>query len=323
VTDLAFRRRPPYYYSVGIPATFPELKTRPSMQNRNPYAAPQTNVGRADPVEEYGEIKVFSPHGRLGRVRFIGYSAGFGVLFVLLVGAAVAATASNPNTALLVGGAGYVALLAIQILLAIQRSHDMNTTGWLSLIIFVPIAALLFWFVPGTKGQNDYGLQPPPNTLGTILLALILPLVALLGILAAIAIPAYQDYTIRAQVSEGLSLAAGPKAAVADAFARTGSAPADRTDAGLPADATDTAGQYVASVDVADGTILVAYGANANSTIAGGVLAIQPYLLGGEVVWRCGHAAVPAGAVALNDRALSSDEATSLRPPYLPSACRP
>lgn len=294
------------------------------MQNRNPYAAPQTNVGRPDdPVEEYGEIRVLSPHGRIGRIRFIGFSAGFSVLVLLLAGVAVGLTSANPNTAVLVVVAAYVALLAIQLLLAIQRSHDMNATGWLSLIVFVPIAALVFWFVPGTKGQNDYGLQPPPNTIGTILLALILPLVAILGILAAIAVPAYQDYTIRAQVSEGLNLASGLKDAVADAFTRTGSAPADRVGADLTADARDTAGQYVASVDVANGTILVTYGGDANSTIANGVLAIQPYVLGRDVVWRCGHGAVPAGAVAMDDRALSSTEATSLEPRNLPSACRP
>ena len=67
-----------------------------------------------------------------------------------------------------------------------------------------------------------------------ILLACIVPFVVIVGILAAIAIPAYQDYTIRAQVSEGLNLAAGPKAAVAEAYSRsTRAAPVDRSEAGL------------------------------------------------------------------------------------------
>ena len=71
--------------------------------------------------------------------------------------------------------------------------------------------------------------------------------VAIIGILAAIAIPAYQDYTIRAQVSEGLNLAAAAKAAVAESFLNTGVPPADRTTAGMSANAVDTQGKYVAS----------------------------------------------------------------------------
>ena len=103
-------------------------------------------------------------------------------------------------------GAGYIVLIVVQFLLTIQRAHDMNTTGWLSLICVD--SARRAWCsgsCPGTNGENDYGKQPPPNTVGVILLACIVPFVIVGGgILAAIAIPAYQDYTIRAQVSEGL-----------------------------------------------------------------------------------------------------------------------
>lgn len=294
------------------------------MQNRNPYAAPRTNVTRGDGPEEYGEVKIFSVSGRLGRVRYLGYSFGLSFLLLALIGIAVALTGNDPNTALLVGGAGYIAIIALQIMLTIQRAHDFNTTGWLSLIVFVPLAAFVFWFVPGTKGENNYGLQPPPNTVGVILLACILPLLFVVGMLAAIAIPAYQDYTIRAQVSEGLNIAAATKVAVADTYGRTGSVPRDRVEAGLPEDARDSAGAYVTSVDIASGTILVTYGDNANSMIAGGVLALQPYVLADKSVeWRCAAGRVPAGAVPMDDRALDSAEATTLDYRYLPSACRP
>ena len=76
--------------------------------------------------------------------------------------------------------------------------------------------------------------------------------VAIIGILAAIAIPAYQDYTIRGQVSEGLVLAASGKAAVSEYFAQTGKAPANRIEAGLGSTnvATETQGNYVSQVDI-------------------------------------------------------------------------
>ena len=74
--------------------------------------------------------------------------------------------------------------------------------------------------------------------------------VAIIGILAAIAIPAYQDYTIRAQVSEGLNLSGGAKAAVTEYFQDRGAMPADNTEAGLAASG-DIQGKYVSDVDVA------------------------------------------------------------------------
>src|SRR5215470_17245280 len=89
--------------------------------------------------------------------------------------------------------------------------------------------------------------------------------VAIIGILAAIAIPAYQDYTVRAQVSEGLNLAAAAKAAVAESYLNTGVAPLNRTKAGMSANANDTQGKYVGSVEITNGSILVSYGNEANA----------------------------------------------------------
>ena len=294
------------------------------MEARNPYAAPHTNVTPAERAEDYGEIKIFSASGRIGRIRYIGYSFGLTMLIWIVIGIAAGIGALvDPALLIGVGAIGYIALIVVQFLLSIQRSHDMNVTGWLSLIWLVPLGVLVFWFAPGSRGSNDYGRPPPPNGAGVIILTCLMP-IFIIGILAAISIPAYQDYTIRAQVSEGLSMTAPVKAAVADAFARVGAAPADRTDAGLSDAATDTGGKYVESVDVRRGTILVTYGSNANSVIAGTVLALQPYVMDDEtVVWRCGAAAPPVGAVAMDGSARSSDAATAIEPRYLPSACRP
>src|SRR3954462_7231829 len=90
--------------------------------------------------------------------------------------------------------------------------------------------------------------------------------VAIIGILAAIAIPAYQDYTIRAQGTEGLNLAAPAKASVAEYFANVGSFPATNTLAGLGV-STDITGKYVLSVSVTNGVITITYGKQANSNI--------------------------------------------------------
>jgi uncharacterized membrane protein YhaH (DUF805 family) len=172
------------------------------MQNRNPYAAPQANVARADEAEEYGEVKVLSASGRIGRVRFIGYSFGATLVIGILmaIGMGIAGLA-DPTAAVLVGGIGYIAIIVVQILLTIQRAHDFNVTGWLCLITLIPLAALIFWFVPGTPGENNYGKPPPPNTAGAIILACIVPLIVIVGILAAIALPAYQQYAQRAAES--------------------------------------------------------------------------------------------------------------------------
>src|SRR5262245_26294221 len=82
--------------------------------------------------------------------------------------------------------------------------------------------------------------------------------VAIIGILAAIALPAYQDYTIRTKVSEGLSLAAASKLAVAETFTATGSLPADNQGAGLPA-GTEITSKYVTSVTVNNGVISILF----------------------------------------------------------------
>ena len=150
--------------------------------------------------------------------------------------------------------------------------------------------------------------------------------VAIIGILAAIAIPAYQDYTIRAQVSEGMNLAAAAKAAVAEDFLNEGVPPANRTDAGMTANATDTSGKYVTSVGVANGVITVTYGNEANAGILNQTLTLTPYESTDlSVSWRCGNAPAPAGTNILGTAGLAPTAyvAPTVPSQYLPSACRP
>lgn len=109
--------------------------------------------------------------------------------------------------------------------------------------------------------------------------------VAIIGILAAIAIPAYQDYTIRAQVTEGVNLMAGAKASVTEVFNDSGTFPATNATAGLPT-ATSIRGSYVTGVALTTGGVIVAtYGNKANSNINGQTCRVTPTNNGGSVSW--------------------------------------
>ncbi len=115
--------------------------------------------------------------------------------------------------------------------------------------------------------------------------------VAIIGILAAIAIPAYSDYTIRAQVSEGLTLAGGAKAAVSEFTMDRGVFPTDNDEAGLSAPA-DIDGKYTGSINVqpTKGQILITYGAagtDAHPEIQGKTLVLSAVTTAGSVVWSC------------------------------------
>jgi type IV pilus assembly protein PilA len=153
--------------------------------------------------------------------------------------------------------------------------------------------------------------------------------VAIIGILAAIAIPAYQDYTIRSQVTEGLTLASDIKAGVAEYLAQTGSWPTDLTDVGLGSAATNKESRYVESINVTTGTIQIVYGRDANSKInnatsATAELDLQPFVnANGDVTWLCGNANQPLNASDdPGDGVVSTAVATTLLDKYMPASCR-
>ena len=128
--------------------------------------------------------------------------------------------------------------------------------------------------------------------------------VAIIAILAAIAIPAYQNYLIRSQVTEGVTLMDGAKVAMTEFHANNGRFPGNNTSAGV-GQPTSITGKYVTSVTVgaADGTITSVFGAQANSAIAGSNVVLTGTTPANteNIHWTCGG---------------------SVNPKYLPSSCR-
>ncbi|HEX6614164.1 MAG TPA: RDD family protein [Rhodanobacteraceae bacterium] len=147
------------------------------------------------------------------------------------------------------------------------------------------------------------GTGMPGWAVGLIVLgAFFVVVIPVVAILAAIAIPAYQDYVIRAQVMEGITLADGARTAVAEyVFNNNGSLPSNNAAAGL-ASAGSITGNYVAQVEVRNGDIVVTYGRRANEKIASEHLLLHPHGDRSSVQWSCG----------------SDDIADK----YLPSSCR-
>ncbi len=148
--------------------------------------------------------------------------------------------------------------------------------------------------------------------------------VAIIGILASLAVSAYQTYTVRAQVAEGLTFASGAKVPVVEAFNNTGVPPADLDAAGMPPVATDISGSYVSSVSIDNGRIDVTFGNNVHQDAFGDTLSITPYATpSGGFAWRCGYSAVPAGTTPMTGGGVTSaHQNPTLDQRYLPSTCR-
>lgn len=148
--------------------------------------------------------------------------------------------------------------------------------------------------------------------------------VAIIGILASLAISAYQTYVVRAQVAEGLGFAGGAKAPIVDAYNNTGIPPVDRAAAGMPTLATDTRGSFVSAVDIIDGRIEITFGNQVHQDAFGDTLSVTPYQTpGGSFLWRCGYAPAPANATELSGGGVAAvHQPSTIEERYLPRTCR-
>ena len=152
---------------------------------------------------------VLNAAGRFSRFSYLGWN-GLLLLVMMLLGiiVAIALPSSAPDTnqdmpifAMIILGILYIALIYFSFIFAVRRLHDRNHSGWLSLLMLVPFVniamALYLTFAKGDAYANQFGLPRVTRTWEKVL-GWIYVLIFPIGILAAIAIPAYQDYVQRA-----------------------------------------------------------------------------------------------------------------------------
>ncbi|MCP8463112.1 DUF805 domain-containing protein [Pseudomonas sp. ZM23] len=170
----------------------------------SPYAPPQAQVG--DELPEFGELKPFAIDGRIGRVRYLGWTMALFLIFMPVIMLTLLLGMASEYLGIGLAAIATIAYLVFSIRISIQRLHDIGWTGWLLLLYLVPVVGsvfpLLILLIPGTVGANRYGPPPPPNSRGVVVLAWTTLILPVLGILAAISIPAYQQYIERAQSAQ-------------------------------------------------------------------------------------------------------------------------
>ncbi|HEZ0428676.1 TPA: pilin [Neisseria meningitidis] len=144
--------------------------------------------------------------------------------------------------------------------------------------------------------------------------------IAIVGILAAVALPAYQDYTARAQVSEAILLAEGQKSAVTEYYLNHGEWPKNNTSAGV-ATSADIKGKYVKSVEVKNGVVTATMlSTGVNNEIKDKKLSLWAKRQNGSVKWFCGQPVTRTAKATDDDVTAASDKQIDTK--HLPSTCR-
>ena len=175
------------------------------MTDANPYSAP-------DAALETGYDETYSPsiisfQGRIGRMRYLAYSIGVSLVMMIVMMVVMPLLGASM---MMVGGGGpeglsivsmlfigvfYVLTIVFSVMFAKRRLNDLNRSGWWFLLFLIPIVNLLLAiyliFFPGTQGNNNFGPAPTANSVGVLILGWSLPVLFVLGIVAAIAIPQF------------------------------------------------------------------------------------------------------------------------------------
>lgn len=289
--------------------------------------------------EPASDIRFFSYSSRIGRLRYFAY--GMGVFLLLLPALILAGVLFGLKMYFLAGVLGvacYVFMLTMGFVFAVRRLHDMDASGWWTLIIgaamlstflnllkvippnlswlpallgladFVLILFLLF--KPGTQDENRFGPMPPPNSTWVVVGAwsfLVVPFFG--GILAAIAIPAYQDYIARSQTSEAIQLAGAAEVPVSEYYRNNKTWPTDLSSLYGGPNHEGPVGKFVQSVSPATaadgsfGVIATMKDEGVNRMIAG--RSVELWTADGGKTWYCGPAST-----------------NPVDPKFLPASCR-
>ncbi|WP_198264465.1 DUF805 domain-containing protein [sulfur-oxidizing endosymbiont of Gigantopelta aegis] len=186
------------------------------MSEQNPYSTPEAVLNSAH--QEKYQPKFFSFSGRIGRLRYLAYSFGATILLFIVMAilmAIVGVLGANvdmnqgemPLGVIFVIGLYYVFSIVLAVMFGKRRLNDLDKSGWWFLLFLVPVLNLVLviyiLFFSGSEGSNNFGHEPIENSMTIKALALAFPLLIVVGgILAAIAIPAYQDYVQRAQAMQ-------------------------------------------------------------------------------------------------------------------------
>ncbi|HEX7964688.1 MAG TPA: pilin [Gammaproteobacteria bacterium] len=284
-----------------------------------------------------GDIRYFDASSRIGRVRYLAYPWGV-ILLALPVG-----ILAGILFAVKLAVVGVLILICLEIfalgmsgVFIVRRLHDMDKSGWWSLIYWglnvwnislsvsammrgggeapftslLPTLLILVFFLvmvllPGTQGENRFGPVPPPNSTWVLVGAWAwLGVIVLGGVIAALAIPAYGDFTARAQTSEAVLLAQGGKDAAMEYYMDKETWPAQLQDA-YEAAAQSPAGRYTQSLESkasADGIEIIATfkQEGVSARIAGKSLAT--WTTDNGSTWHCG----PGGPEPVETRDLPS-----------------
>ncbi len=181
-----------------------------------------------------------------------------------------------------------------------------------------------------TAGATGIALEATPDHLGLSLQYDATPLDAMLGgggsmatvataaILAAVALPAYQDYTARAQVASVVAAASPLKGYVADHYVARGSFPDSFDEADIEETSFAEVSKYLENFWIDDGAIVLQFGDEAAAALRDQILVLTPYQAGRQILWRCGEGSIDDEAVPMSD----PEESTTMPAKLLPSYCR-